>query len=142
MLFHEKKMESFISSSDPFFSFYSHLITQIGTYEFCQGRTMRWGLCWIVPASQPQPSSSVASNISFPISPFRAERKSAKPFKFVVPKKTDAEYKLSLIAWRVKTLLDEVNVENKEVPSDKVNVVNIRIKSFEKTWTNQRWKQK
>jgi len=141
----------------------SHLISQIGTYEFCQGRTMRWGLCWIVPPLENASSSgssfttqtsltppsistssaaSLSSSISFPISPFRAERKNAKPFKFIVPKKTESEYKLALVAWRLKTLLDEIHVENQEVPSVKGNVVHVRIKSFEKTWINQRRKRR
>jgi len=125
----------------------SHHINQIGSYEFCQGRTMRWGLCWVVPPTATFSSSSIhasspSSAICLPISPFRAERKNAKPFKLIVPKKSDAEYKLSLVAWRVKSLLEEIKVERQELPSDKGNVVKIKIKSFEKTWTNQRRKRR
>jgi len=119
----------------------------VATYEFCQGRTMRWGLCWIVPSADLDslnlntPISPASPGLTFPISPFAAERKKSKPLKMVVPQRSEEENKLSLVVWRVEQLLNEIKVEHERTKDDG-NSVEFKVKSWERTWANQRQKRR
>ncbi|CAG2201091.1 METT10D [Mytilus edulis] len=105
-------------------------ILNFSTIEFCQGKTMRWGLGW-----------SFDENIKFPKSEFKEKRKEKRPpLSYVVPEDTPGiMYTTEGVAYQIKECLKQLQIkcEDKKSNETKISMV---LTAYQNTWSNQRRK--
>lgn len=108
-------------------------ITNVGVTEFCQGRTMRWGLAW-----------SFDNDVKFPSPPSKSVKASTSkpPLVFEVPRDLSAwdgaDYNESGISHILKQLFDQLQMESKELDGKPGWCVTAQ----QNTWSNQRRKRR
>jgi hypothetical protein len=109
-----------------------HGVTNIGTTEFCQGKTMRWGLAW-----------SFDDKVHFPrpISKVVKAQKPKPPLTYLLPAKFND---LKSVATKLEALFDELQVKHtvSRLPLDDGVEQRWRIESSSNTWTHQRRKRR
>ncbi|XP_076108731.1 uncharacterized protein LOC143076751 isoform X2 [Mytilus galloprovincialis] len=107
-------------------------ILNFSTIEFCQGKTMRWGLGW-----------SFDENIKFPKSEFKEKRKEKRPpLSYVVPEDTPGiMYTTEGVAYQIKECLKQLQIkcEDKKSNETKISMV---LTAYQNTWSNQRRKRR
>uniref|UniRef100_A0A1I8J8B2 U6 small nuclear RNA (adenine-(43)-N(6))-methyltransferase n=1 Tax=Macrostomum lignano TaxID=282301 RepID=A0A1I8J8B2_9PLAT len=116
-------------------------VTSYGTYEFCQGRVMRWGIGW-----------TFQSGISFPMSEFKRRKlQSRPPLTMQLPQRPAGEagqaspdYSLdSVFAWCKRVLKRRLRIDcwdqlNKQGATGR----RLRLSAKEVTWTRQRHRRR
>ncbi|XP_005106285.1 RNA N6-adenosine-methyltransferase mettl16 [Aplysia californica] len=103
-----------------------HQVSKFSTTEFCQGKTMRWGIAW-----------TFDSTVVFPRSPFEA-RKEKPPLHFTVPKGAGSvSYEVHAVASFLKELLQSIKIhvfQGKQAKS----YSSLTLTAGENTWCHQR----
>ncbi|XP_014770836.1 RNA N6-adenosine-methyltransferase mettl16 isoform X2 [Octopus bimaculoides] len=93
--------------------------------EFCQGKTMRWGLGW-----------SFDESVSFTKSYFKAEKKKEKmPLALCIP--TEIAIDFLTLCIHIKELLQELKINYVETKSNKWILI-MSLFATENTWSHQR----
>ncbi|GFO41241.1 methyltransferase-like protein [Plakobranchus ocellatus] len=101
-------------------------VAKFSTTEFCQGKTMRWGIAWTYDTS-----------VTFPRSQFEA-RKSKPPLQLVIPKGSGSvEYKVHSLALHLRQLLEKIKVHCYQGKQAK-SYTSITLTAAENTWCHQR----
>ncbi|GFS12673.1 methyltransferase-like protein [Elysia marginata] len=101
-------------------------VTKFSTTEFCQGKTMRWGLAW-----------TFDSSVTFPRSQFEA-RKAKPPLFYVIPKgSSNVEYKVHELARYLRQHLESIKVHCYQGKQAK-SYTSITLTAAENTWCHQR----
>lgn len=111
-----------------------HKIPNYQTTEFCQGKTMRWGIAWTFDTS-----------VTFPRSLFQDTKKSrrlAVPLTFVVPQSAFSVYDVEHVANKVEEMLKVLQIENVKSVDSKTKSVHLKLTAFENTWSHQRRKRR
>lgn len=107
-------------------------VTNFSTTEFCQGKTMRWGIGW-----------SFDESVKFPKSEFKEKKKEKRsPLSYLVPEDVhDLMYTIEGVAYQIKEYFKElqINCEEKSASETKINMV---ITAQQNTWSNQRRKRR
>ncbi|XP_029826173.2 U6 small nuclear RNA (adenine-(43)-N(6))-methyltransferase [Ixodes scapularis] len=94
--------------------------------EFCQGKTMRWGVAWTF------------SDADLASAPGTRRLKSKPPLEFTLPRKLKGvKYCVPGFFVRIKELLQEVQVPF-EVIADGKNMCHLWVKAESNTWSHQR----
>jgi len=101
-------------------------VTSMAKTEFCQGRTMRWGIAW---------TFSPDIKLDRVMNP---KEKPAKPMSFVVPKGVGS---LESLAEKVTELLQTLKISFAELKRDKQRI-SLKCTAMENTWSNQRRKRR
>uniref|UniRef100_A0A1I8HY98 U6 small nuclear RNA (adenine-(43)-N(6))-methyltransferase n=1 Tax=Macrostomum lignano TaxID=282301 RepID=A0A1I8HY98_9PLAT len=116
-------------------------VASYGTYEFCQGRVMRWGIGW-----------TFQSGVSFPMSEFKRRKlQSRPPLTMQLPQRPAGEagqpspdYSLdSVFAWCKRVLKRRLRIDcwdqlNKQGAAGR----RLRLSAKEVTWTRQRHRRR
>ncbi|CAG5136646.1 unnamed protein product [Candidula unifasciata] len=101
-------------------------VAKYSTTEFCQGKTMRWGIAW-----------TYDSSVTFPRSEFES-RKEKPPIQYMVPKGAGGvDYKVHEVAAYLKQLLESVKVHCFQGKKAK-SYTSITLTAAENTWCHQR----
>jgi len=103
-------------------------VTHYSTTEFCQGRTMRWGIAWTFDHS-----------ISFPKSLFREERKGQTVYSHIISADIDCcVYDVPAITQHVKDMLtNQLQMKLTTLHQDVGEFVCV-VTARKNTWANQR----
>ncbi|XP_071446343.1 U6 small nuclear RNA (adenine-(43)-N(6))-methyltransferase isoform X2 [Hetaerina americana] len=102
-----------------------------GSYEFCQGRTTRWGLAWTFKDSVKTMVDGLVANKKSKLKP---------PFSYVLPKGGDDEaYSLETVVESLKEIINRL--ECKEVKRTKV-MHGFTVTAWRNTWSKQRHKRR
>ncbi|XP_063396984.1 RNA N6-adenosine-methyltransferase mettl16-like isoform X1 [Mytilus trossulus] len=107
-------------------------ISNFSTTEFCQGKTMRWGLGW-----------SFDENIKFPKSEFKEKRKEKRPpLSYVVPEDIPGiMYTTEGVAYQIKECLKQLQIKCEDKKSNETKISMVLI-AYQNTWSNQRRKRR
>ncbi|XP_013383654.1 U6 small nuclear RNA (adenine-(43)-N(6))-methyltransferase [Lingula anatina] len=108
-------------------------ISNIGETEFCQGRTMRWGLAW-----------TFDDTVVFPKSEFQVKKKSTgdkPPLTHIIPTGVCKEYNVPMAWVKIKGMLDELQVHHKGVKATTTEIT-LNLTAKENTWSHQRKKKR
>ncbi|XP_060085604.1 RNA N6-adenosine-methyltransferase METTL16-like [Ylistrum balloti] len=106
-------------------------IPKFTTTEFCQGKTMRWGLAW-----------TFDHNVNFPKSLFQESKKERPPLVYQVPRcPNDLDYDVTNICARLQTLLAGLKIQY-DVTLNQKSLVRMTLVAKENTWSNQRRKRR
>ncbi|XP_078335902.1 RNA N(6)-adenosine-methyltransferase mettl16-like [Crassostrea virginica] len=111
-----------------------HKIPNYQTTEFCQGKTMRWGIAW-----------TFDTNISFPRSLFQDTKKNKKlavPLTFVVPQSAVSDYDVEHVANKMAEIFQALQIENTRSCDIKTKNIQFKLTAFENTWSHQRRKRR
>lgn len=111
-----------------------HKIPNYQTTEFCQGKTMRWGIAWTFDTS-----------VIFPRSLFQETKKSRKlslPLTFEVPQSAVSVYDVDHVANKVMEMLKVLQIENLKSVDSKTKTVHLKLTAFKNTWSHQRRKRR
>ncbi|CAL1547700.1 unnamed protein product [Lymnaea stagnalis] len=101
-------------------------IVNFTSTEFCQGKTMRWGIAW-----------TYDQTIIFPRSMFES-RKEKPPLQFVVPRGAGGvEYQVHEIAAHIRGLLESIKVHCYQGKKAK-SYSSLTLTAVENTWCHQR----
>ncbi|EEC09371.1 conserved hypothetical protein [Ixodes scapularis] len=103
--------------------------------EFCQGKTMRWGVAWTFSDAD---LASVSRFSSLVVSACTRRPMSKPPLVFTLPRKLKGvKYCVPGVFVRIKELLQEVQVPF-EVIADGKNMCDLWVKAESNTWSHQR----
>lgn len=106
-------------------------VPKFATTEFCQGKTMRWGLAW-----------TFDQTVNFPKSLFQESKKERPPLVYQVPRApTDLDYDVAHISARIKALLTDLKIQH-DVTLNQKSLVKMTLVAKENTWSNQRRKRR
>ncbi|XP_052075615.1 RNA N6-adenosine-methyltransferase mettl16-like [Mytilus californianus] len=107
-------------------------ILNFSTTEFCQGKTMRWGLGW-----------SFDETIKFPKSEFKEKRKERRPpLSYVVPEDTPGiMYTTEGVAYQIKEYLKQLQIKCEDKKSNEAKISMV-LTAYQNTWSNQRKKRR
>lgn len=107
-------------------------IQNFSTTEFCQGKTMRWGLGW-----------SFDESVKFPKSVFKEKQKDKRPpLSFLVPENVPLlMYTVEGIAYQIKEYFKELQIKCEEKSSNETKIAMV-ITACQNTWSNQRRKRR
>ncbi|BFZ18937.1 hypothetical protein BsWGS_21976 [Bradybaena similaris] len=101
-------------------------VAKFSTTEFCQGKTMRWGIAW-----------TYDSSVTFPRSEFES-RKEKPPIQYIVPEGAGGvQYKVHEVAAYLKQLLESIKVHCFQGKKAK-SYTSITLTAAENTWCHQR----
>ncbi|RUS81428.1 hypothetical protein EGW08_010812, partial [Elysia chlorotica] len=101
-------------------------VAKFSTTEFCQGKTMRWGIAWTFDPT-----------VTFPRSQFEA-RKTKPPILYVIPKGSGSvEYKVHDLARHLRNILESIKVHCYQGKQAKA-YTSITLTATENTWCHQR----
>lgn len=107
----------------------NYKVPKISSTEFCQGKTMRWGLAW-----------SFDPNFSFPKSHFKEKKKKSKPpLALCIPMEVAIEFKTFCIY--IIELLEELKINFVEMKQNNWILILVLIVT-ENTWSHQRRKRR
>lgn len=98
--------------------------------EFCQGKTMRWGVAWTF-------SDDVKLSDTSPLKQKKQQEKKKKPMSFEITSHRDVEAALKTITEWLDAIDCEVSVQKSEE-----NEVYAKVKTFQTNWKNQRRKRR
>lgn len=108
---------------------HNHKVPKVCSTEFCQGKTMRWGLAW-----------SFDPNITFPKSHFKEKKKKLRPpLALCIPIEIAIEFKTFCIY--VVELLEELKISFVEVKQNNWILI-LALIVTENNWSNQRQKRR
>ncbi|KAJ8313087.1 hypothetical protein KUTeg_010460 [Tegillarca granosa] len=111
--------------------YYIVFIPKYSTTEFCQGKTMRWGIAW-----------TFDKTVNFPKSLFQQSKKEKPPLIYPIPEDiTDVKYDLVCIFQSLKELLKELKINFKELVNTET-LKTLDISAKENTWSHQRRKRR
>ncbi|KAH9512923.1 Methyltransferase-like protein 16 [Bulinus truncatus] len=103
-----------------------HKVAKYSTTEFCQGKTMRWGIAW-----------TFDETVNFPRSSFET-RKEKPPLQYIVPQGAGGvEYKVHEIASYLQGILESIKIHCYQGKKAK-NYTSITLTAVENTWCHQR----
>ncbi|KAK3589134.1 hypothetical protein CHS0354_017101 [Potamilus streckersoni] len=107
-------------------------VPKYSTTEFCQGKTMRWGLAW-----------TFDETVEFPKSLFQEAKKEKPPMTFNLPTMfpENIEYMIPPIAKFFKKHFEELKIEYKEQRCNR-GVAMYTLIAKENSWSNQRRKRR
>ncbi|XP_067651109.1 U6 small nuclear RNA (adenine-(43)-N(6))-methyltransferase-like [Haliotis asinina] len=106
-------------------------VPKYATTEFCQGKTMRWGIAW-----------SFDESVVFPKSPFQSSKNEKPPLSYIVPFAAGgAIYDVPNLTRHVKTILDGLQIQHREKKCHK-GFASLAVIAHENTWSNQRRKRR
>ncbi|XP_046544029.1 LOW QUALITY PROTEIN: RNA N6-adenosine-methyltransferase mettl16-like [Haliotis rubra] len=106
-------------------------VPKYATTEFCQGKTMRWGIAW-----------SFDESVVFPKSPFQSSKNEKPPLSYVVPFAAGgAIYDVPHLTQHVKTILNGLQIQHREKKCHK-GFASLAVVAHENTWSNQRRKRR
>jgi len=101
-------------------------VTKFATTEFCQGKTMRWGIAW-----------TFDSKVNFPKSEFES-RKEKPPLQYIIPKQTGAvEYEVHALSSFLKEELAAIKVHVFQGKTAK-SYTSLTLTAPENSWCHQR----
>ncbi|XP_048767709.2 RNA N6-adenosine-methyltransferase mettl16-like isoform X2 [Ostrea edulis] len=110
-----------------------HKIPNYQTTEFCQGKTMRWGVAWTFDA-----------NVSFPRSLFQDNKRNKKlavPLTYAVPQSAVSVYDVEQVTDRVLGLIKALQIEYIKSKDGKTNI-HLKLTAYENTWSHLRRKRR
>ncbi|KAI8739325.1 methyltransferase protein 16 [Biomphalaria glabrata] len=103
-----------------------HKVAKYSTTEFCQGKTMRWGIAWTYDPT-----------VHFPKSSFEA-RKEKPPLQYIIPRGAGGvDYKVHEIAAYLQSLLESIKFHCYQGKKAK-SYTSITLTAVENTWCHQR----
>ncbi|CAH1802081.1 unnamed protein product [Owenia fusiformis] len=105
-------------------------VPNFGTTEFCQGRTMRWGIGW-----------SFDKSIQFPKSHMQEEQKKKRPpltFDLAV---SDEKFDLHSVNLKMMSWISDLQIPFEKVAKSKT-MTKLRLYPVTNTWANQRRKRR
>ncbi|XP_033748089.1 RNA N6-adenosine-methyltransferase mettl16-like [Pecten maximus] len=106
-------------------------VPKFTTTEFCQGKTMRWGLAW-----------TFDQTVSFPKSLFQESKKERPPLVYQVPRSTtDLDYDVTHISARIRAMLADLKIQY-DITLNQKSLVRMTLVAKENTWSNQRRKRR
>ncbi|XP_046389732.1 U6 small nuclear RNA (adenine-(43)-N(6))-methyltransferase [Ischnura elegans] len=103
-----------------------------GSYEFCQGRTTRWGLAWTFKNDVKTMVDGLVANKKSKLKP---------PFSYVVPSKDAETYTIEAVVASLKEICCRLELERKEVKKSKV-IHGFVVTAWRNTWAKQRHKRR
>ncbi|KAK3084835.1 hypothetical protein FSP39_019944 [Pinctada imbricata] len=108
-------------------------IPNFTTTEFCQGKTMRWGIAW-----------SFDSSVIFPKSLFQAARKEKDrpPLQYTLPSEFVGDLDLQTIAKQIYFILKEELKISCDSSSESEDCLMFEMTAKENTWSHQRRKRR
>ncbi|OWF46567.1 Methyltransferase-like protein 16 [Mizuhopecten yessoensis] len=106
-------------------------VPKFSTTEFCQGKTMRWGLAW-----------TFDKTVNFPKSLFQESKKERPKLVYQVPRAvTDLDYNVTHITTRIQAQLTELKIQY-NITLNQKSLVTMALVAKENTWSNQRRKRR
>ena len=106
-------------------------VTSLTSTQFCQGKTMRWGVAWtFVPGIDLRSVQSV-----------KAKKNKEKPFIWLVPRKEKKERNAGRTYGMIAPWLRELEIET-EVGLSSQHLCTVRLTARKKTWIKQRRKRR
>ncbi|XP_013772415.1 methyltransferase-like protein 16 [Limulus polyphemus] len=106
-------------------------VEQFTTTEFCQGRTMRWGVAW-----------TFMKGVDIKKAPTMKHEKPKPPLIYIIPNELkETEYSLSEILSKIKGLMEELKITY-QVTHEGKHSVHISLHANENTWSHQRRKKR
>ncbi|XP_046351658.2 RNA N6-adenosine-methyltransferase mettl16-like [Haliotis rufescens] len=106
-------------------------VPKYATTEFCQGKTMRWGIAW-----------SFDESVVFPKSAFQSSKNEKPPLSYIVPFAAGGSiYDVPHLTQHIKTLLNELQIQHREKKCHK-GFSSLAVVAYDNTWSNQRRKRR
>ena len=106
-------------------------VTSLTSTQFCQGKTMRWGVAWtFVPGIDLRSVQSV-----------KAKKNKEKPFIWLVPRKEKKERNAGRTYGMIAPWLRDLEIET-EVGLSSQHLCTVRLTARKKTWMKQRRKRR
>ncbi|XP_076335087.1 RNA N(6)-adenosine-methyltransferase mettl16 isoform X2 [Tachypleus tridentatus] len=106
-------------------------VEQFITTEFCQGKTMRWGVAW-----------TFMKGVDITKAPTMKHEKTKPPLVYIIPNELkETEYSLSEILNKIKSLMEELKITY-QVTHEGKHSVHISLHAKENTWSHQRKKKR
>ncbi|KAK3859330.1 hypothetical protein Pcinc_034547 [Petrolisthes cinctipes] len=118
---HVKEIKSIVSSTQP---------TSLVMTEFCQGRTMRWGVAWTY-----EPGLDLCQVKS------KKDMLTNKPVVLNVPRSLVSVYSIPSIWSLVNKWLQQLKVKVRVLKKNKY-FISVNVKAFQATWLHQRRKKR
>ncbi|XP_062617286.1 RNA N6-adenosine-methyltransferase mettl16-like [Saccostrea cucullata] len=111
-----------------------HKIPNYQSTEFCQGKTMRWGIAW-----------TFDTNLSFPRSLFQESKKNKKlsaPLTYTVPQSAVDVYDVEHVADKLMGILKSLEIEYTKSDDSKAKRIHLKLTAYKNTWSHQRRKRR
>lgn len=108
-------------------------VPKFGSTEFCQGRTMRWGIAWTFDPT-----------VEFPKSSFKEQKNVKPPLTLEIPRSSASlvgDYTVQAYTWFIIRQLEELKIHFFTKHSGKFYTCFI-IQAKENTWSHQRQKRR
>ncbi|XP_074641326.1 U6 small nuclear RNA (adenine-(43)-N(6))-methyltransferase-like [Tubulanus polymorphus] len=107
-------------------------IKNISSYEFAQGKTMRYGLAW-----------TFHDDLKFPVSPFQESKVKGDPkYCYIVPDTVKSiEYSVEKIGKKLEDILKTLQITTFVLMTNKF-VWSVEGRAFQNTWSHQRRKRR